>query len=63
MLRTASSIQDDERVNYSWFAEALTHFDVFLADIDRSFPTQYEILHTRQLRLLDADTSNSPGYR
>lgn len=62
LLRTASSIQDNEKVNYSWFAEALTHFDAFLANIDRSFPTRYEIPHIQQLRLLDADTLENSGY-
>jgi len=36
LLRTASSTQDREGVDYDWFAEALTHFDDFLRTIDRS---------------------------
>ena len=63
LLRTISSTQDDEKVNYDWFAEALAHFDVFLANIDRSkHPTQHETPKTRQLRLLDADSSGNSGY-
>ncbi|RLC14343.1 MAG: hypothetical protein DRI57_14625 [Deltaproteobacteria bacterium] len=34
LLKTASSIQSDEALNYDWFSEALTHFDAFGANIE-----------------------------
>ena len=40
LLKIASSAQDGEGVDYNWFAEALTHFDDFLATMDRSEKTK-----------------------
>ena len=63
LLRTTSSIRDDEMVNYNWFAEALAHFDVFLANIVRSEDTtEYEARKPRQLRLLETGCSENSDY-
>ncbi len=62
LLKATSSIQDDKSVSYNWFAEALAHFDVFLANLDRSKDIQYETPKTRQLRLLETDSSENSDY-
>jgi len=63
LLRTASSVQDEGKVSYAWFAEALTHFDDFLASVDRSkCIKEYKPPEPRQLRLLESDPSEDSGY-
>jgi putative DNA methylase len=56
LLKTASSLTNDNAVHYDWFSEALTHFDDFLVTVDRRPNTEaYIISHPRQLRLLETD--------
>lgn len=55
LLRTASSVPAGERVDYNWFAEALTHFDDFLASIEREeTEDNREVIKFQQLRLLES---------
>lgn len=57
LLRTASSTSDNEKVDYNWFAEALTHFDDFLKNIDRVEKKEsYKTIKFEQLRLLDSSS-------
>ncbi len=61
LLRTTSSIQNSEEVSYHWFSEALAHFNIFLADLDRDeHIIQYEMPIDQQLRLFDTDAPANP---
>lgn len=61
LLRTASSTSDNEKVDYNWFAEALTHFDDFLKNIDRTeMNGKNDTVKVQQLRLLE---SSAVEYR
>jgi adenine-specific DNA methylase len=56
LLKSASSVQTGESINYDWFAEALTHFEDFLETVERPGKNdQYSIGQPRQLRLLEID--------
>ncbi len=55
LLKTASSAPRDKRVDYNWFAEALTHFDDFLINIDRTEKeANKDTIKVQQLRLLES---------
>lgn len=58
LLRTASSTLENAKVDYDWFAEALTHFDDFLKNIDRVKKKENgrysETVKFEQLRLLES---------
>jgi adenine-specific DNA methylase len=59
LLKTASSAQEEEKINYHWFAEALTHFDDFLTTIDRTEKHEcYEIPKPLQLKLLESGSGD-----
>lgn len=59
LLRTASAQPNASSVDYNWFADALTHFDDFLATIERDQnTTEYMQSKTRQLRLLESKEKN-----
>jgi adenine-specific DNA methylase len=57
LLRTASATPDNENVDYNWFADALTHFDDFVKNIDRVDTSVNgqggDTVQFRQLRLLE----------
>ncbi len=53
LLKTASA-SHDEPVNYAWFADALTHFDDFRANVEREQAAQqYATPKIYQLRLFE----------
>ena len=55
LLRTASSVPEGESVDYHWFAETLTHFDDFLAGIEREEKEDDRaVIKFQQLRLLES---------
>lgn len=55
LLKTASFAWGGNKINYDWFADALTHFDDFLLTLEQNKPSiTYEPPQPRQLRLLEA---------
>lgn len=64
LLRSASSVSENTKIDYNWFADALTHFDDYLLELNykNMSDNQYEISKPRQLRLLDSeDTEETSG--
>lgn len=58
LLKIASSVQVNTSVDYSWFSEALTHFDDFLKTITRIEKSEDQrISEPVQLRLLEDHTN------
>jgi putative DNA methylase len=54
LLRTASSLHEEEELSYDWFAQALAHFDDFLTTRKRTEQEhEYNIPQPLQLRLLE----------
>ena len=58
LLKAASSVKENNVVNYNWFSEALTHFDDFLKTIDRpKKKEEYNALESGQMRLFEKKTN------
>jgi adenine-specific DNA methylase len=54
LLRTAGSAPVDEKVDYDWFAGALTHFDDFVAGIERIQKEDKTEIQFQQLGLFES---------
>ena len=62
LLKTASSIREEEKVTYDWFEEALIYCDNFLANIDRTSKKElYATPVPQQLRLFESQASDKQG--
>lgn len=52
LLRTASSVQENEKICYNWFAETLSHFDDYLSTVElKESVNHFETHSTQQLNL------------
>jgi len=54
LLKTASSVERNDAIDYTWFSESLTHFDEFLEKFGQNDNNaEYETHQVEQLRLFE----------